>query len=223
MFNSEELSQEKVLRYKGDIELVGVDNRINYKSQMMKNPIVIYDNLTPNTDIATAEKYVSATYNTMYDISDSEFNSFIDEFDLKNQNIVKSNVLDVYEYNFSIASRSMKIILMLSVFFIILEVLLIVLIIRMEYRINAVELALKKIYGYSTFERNGRLIKATIVSSLVSIIVGWIVLRYSSVTGSVYALLGAPLLLIIELIFIIYKSKSIEDQRLPLILKGERI
>lgn len=106
---------------------------------MTKNPVILFDNTSGE---ATNRLYYA--YDIMYDIEESELGSFIEEFDLENQIVVQSNVWDVYQYSLTGASRSMRICLALSLLLLGLQLALILFIIRLEYRVNSMEMALKK-------------------------------------------------------------------------------
>lgn len=119
-----------------------------------------------------AGKAMYYAYSTMYNIPEQDYNNFIGEYQLSNQIVVKSNVLDVYEHNWEIISRNMKLVVVLSVLLLALEIALISFIIKLEYQFNAMEMALKKVFGYSFYARNKRLILITLVVFLMSVILG---------------------------------------------------
>lgn len=205
----------KVITYDTDIDLVAINNRINFESRMLHKPMILFNNTNDGSNYYT--------YDTMFDIPDAEFQKFVREFELEDQIVVKSNVMEVYKHNWDIVSRSMRLSLVLSAFLILLEMSLVSFIIRLEYRFNSVEMALKKIYGYTIFERNKRIIKTTVIHSILSIL-GALIL--SIILGATVgmALIGSGVILFaLELCCIIRKARSIEKVRLAAVLKGERI
>lgn len=213
----------ETIKYEGNVNLVGTQNRIYYKSQMRKTPIILFNNTIQQISEEQAEDADWYAYDTMYDISPKEFQKFIKEFQLEDQIVVKSNVLEVYEHNWEIISRSMKVSLVLSTFLILLEMSLIIFIVMLEYQFNAVEMALKKIYGYTLFERNRKIIKITLFSSLFSILGAFILNTAFGIHEGLNLIWGGIILSILELVYIIKKAKSIEKVKVPGILKGERI
>ena len=163
------------------------------------------------------------TFDTMYDISTQEWESFIREFQLEDQIISKSNVLDVYNHSWDMASRNMRMLLVLSIILLFLEMALIMFIIRLEYQFNAVEMALKKIHGYTLLNRNRRILKTTVLSSFVGILTALILSNILKMPGGVPLVLAGLFLLFLELAYILWRAKKIEKRTISSILKGERI
>lgn len=213
----------EVVSYDSQIEVVGIMNQAQFQSKNLRNPIIIYDNEVPKNDLELADRMSSYAASVMYDIENKEFISFINEFDLEDQIVSVSNVKNVYEYNKAIALRSMKFNIVIAVFLSILEISMISIIIRMEFRSNAIEIALKKIYGYTLFDRHNKLFIVTIVSIVLSYIFILIFLKFVSENSLKYILFELPVLLMIELSFIYFKARSLENKNISTILKGERI
>ena len=80
----------------------------------------------------------------MYDLTDEAFEQFIEEHELENQIVKQTNVWELYQYNWEIAKRCMKLVSLLSVFMILLESAMIVFILRLEYNFKAMEIVLEK-------------------------------------------------------------------------------
>ena len=112
----------------------------------------------------------------------------------------------------------------LSGFLILLEIALISSVIRMEYNINSIELALKKVHGYSLFERNKRLLISTIISGIIGTLVAFVLSALLDLNVSrLEIILCSGVLVAAEIIVILIKSALVEKQSLTLILKGEMI
>lgn len=213
-------SKIKTKVYDGEVNLVGIHNMAKYESTFMKNPIILFDNTIQQIDVSRAEIIMYYAYSTMYNIPEQELKNFIEEYQLADQIVAKSNVLDVYEHNWAIMSRSMKLIVILSIFLLALEVSLISFIIKLEYRFNAMELALKKVFGYSLFEANKRLILITTGVFQLSIILAFFLRGFLGIAESVNLIWGGLILLTVELIFIARKAGTMEKANVPAILKG---
>ncbi|MDD4346860.1 MAG: DUF1430 domain-containing protein [Desulfitobacteriaceae bacterium] len=213
-------SSIKTKLYDDDISLVGVHNMEKYVSQPMENPIILFNNTIQQIDESQADKAMYYAYSTMYNIPEQDFNNFIEEYQLSDQIVVKSNVLDVYEYNWAIMSRNMKLIVILSFFLLALEIALISFLIKLEYRFNAMELALKKVLGYSLYARNKRLILITLVVFLLSIILAFFLRGLLGIAEGANLIWGGLILLAVELVFIAKKAGAMEKANVPAILKG---
>lgn len=213
-------SSIKTKVYDEDVSLVGVHNMEKYVSQPMENPIILFNNTIQQIDESQADKAMYYAYSTMYNIPEQDFNNFIEEYQLPDQIVVKSNAMDVYEYNWAIMSRNMKLIVILSFFLLALEIALISFIIKLEYQFNAMELALKKVLGYSLFARNKRLILITLVVFLLSIILAFFLRGLLGITEGANLIWGGLILLAVELVFIAKKAGAMEKANVPAILKG---
>ncbi|WP_368294525.1 DUF1430 domain-containing protein [Dehalobacter sp. TBBPA1] len=220
-FGEKILSSVKTKVYDDDVSLVGIHNQPNkYVSRPMANPIIIYNNTLQQIDEYQADNDMYYAYDTMYNIPERDFNQFITEYQLSDQIRVKSNALDVYEHNWAIILRNVKLVVILSIFLLALEIALISFIIKLEYQFNAMELALKKVLGYSLFARNKRLILITLVVFLVSIILAFLLRGLLGIAEGADLIWGGLILLAVELIFIAMKASTMEKANVPAILKG---
>ncbi|WP_019850756.1 DUF1430 domain-containing protein [Desulfitobacterium sp. PCE1] len=207
--------------YDNDVSLVGIHNQpYKYVSRPMENPIILFNNTLQQINESQAGKTMYYAYSTMYNIPEQEFNQFIQEYQLSDQIVAQSNVLDVYEYNWEIASRNAKLVLILSIFLLALEIALISFIIKLEYQFNAMELALKKVLGYSRLARNKRLILITLVVFLLSLALALLLKGLLEMDEGVDLIWGGLILLTVELVFIMKKAGAMEKTHVPSILKG---
>lgn len=213
----------KTILYDPAISIIGIHQFKNYQMKQYKNPILLYNNtlFQTNASLTGHDGYYSE--DTMYDISPKEWRTFIQEFQLEDQIVAKSNVLDVYEHSWSLAYRNMKLTLLLSAFLLFLEMALIIFILRLEYQFNAIEMALKKIHGYSLYKRNRKIFTITIFSSLAGTLLALILSRSLGMQGGRPVLLVGLFLLVLELCYIFLKAKKIENSTITSVLKGEKI
>ncbi len=209
--------------YDTDISLVGIHRLNNYQMKLYNNPILLYNNTIFQTNKSLEGYDGYYAYDTMYDISLKDWQSFIQEFQLTDQIIAKSNVLDIYEYSWVAVSRNMRLTLILSAFLLILEMTLIIFIIRLEYQFNAIELALKKVHGYSLYRRNKKIFAVTIFSSFLGILAAFILTQQLQTHSGCYSIIVGLLLLALELCYIFIKAKKTEKATLISVLKGEKL
>jgi len=159
----------------------------------------------------------------MYDITENEIDSFLKKYELTDQINIQSNVFEVYEHRLNIILRSMKLSIVLSILLLAIESSLIFFIILMEYRFNSKELALQKILGYSVLERNRKLILITLLSSMLSILIMFVILKLGGFKIGIHFIWIAIVLALIEILYLINRAIAIEKRRLTSILKGERV
>lgn len=209
--------------YDKGISLPGIHKFNDYRMRLYKNPILIFNNTIFQTNERMTGYDLYYIYDIMYDISSKDWQNFIKEFQLEDQIISASNVLDVYEHSWSMVSRNMKLIIILSIFLLFMETTLILFIIRLEYQFNAVELALKKIHGYTLFQRNKKIIYITIYSSFVGMLAAYMISSELGMQGGYPLIIVGLSLFILELCFILRKVLLTEKSMTASILKGEKI
>lgn len=217
----------ELIWYDEDIDLVGVDNRAALTSWYRQNPIIII-----SRNVVSAEEFNNEdalqysgqnALSTMYRISETDFRNFCLEFSLTDQIAEKYNVLEVFNHSKAVLTRAMRICLSLSVLLICLDLSLIFFIIKLEYRFNAVELALKKVLGYTLWQRNRKLIGWTFFSiGLCTLCIG-LLLWKTEKTVSSELLLIAILMICVEIGIILKKAGNMEKVKLQQVLKGETV
>ncbi len=212
----------KTVTYTGDLDLVGIHNLPwNCVSRIMRKPIILFNNTLQQADGFRENDSLYYAYSTMYNIPQKGFDDFVAEYQLTDQIVAVSNVFDVYVRNWTIVSRNMKLTVILTIFLLLLELSLISFIIKLEYQFNAMELALKKVLGYSLFSRNSRLMIITLtvflLSAILAFLLGWLL----GIKFGENLLWGGLILLAFEFVCILKKALTLEKANVPAILKGK--
>lgn len=108
----------------------------------------------------------------------------------------------------------------ISVFLLLLEVVIIVTIIKLEYMIHAKVLALKKIFGYSVLNKNRDLFLLNLAAAGIAVITMIVFSMTFGLTEVPMVLCAGTGLTAIESIFIIWHILKLERTSIPKILKG---
>jgi hypothetical protein len=186
----------------------------------VENPIMIlYHFNFDEMDKENAAVYLGGIQNDiMYRLDGMKASEIEQKYGLKDVTIT-SVPSRCEQYRASII-RVLLLNLIICIFMMILEVIIIMTIIKLEYMINAKELAIKKILGYSIIKKNGFLFLTNFLSAGVAVIS---VLIYSSM----YNVVSIPLivlstfgLVISEMILIIFYIIKTEKTQATKILKG---
>lgn len=217
-----------VIYYHHNIDIVGINEDHIYGSDLVKNPAIIYNNISEDQvksqDADQGPGRQDYLYDTMYKLSLDDdfdkFDKFIVENNLKDQIIQKINVLEKYENAWIIAKRILYINLVFSALVLLLEFIIINSIIRLEYKINSIELSIKKVLGYSILEKNRKIIIMTVITTLLSILIGVIMAIIMKVQEAYYLAFGGIIILILELSIITFYIHRIENSKILKILKG---
>lgn len=222
--NTKSAPDDEVVVYDTNTDIVSIDelNFIN-RSKLRRNPIIILDNTNGEEMEITTETSLRKTayaHDVMYLISKTNYHSFIKKHNLTDQIRIKTNVYDLYKYNWAIIKRGIIISSVLFALVLLLELMIIGLILRLEYEINAIELSIKKILGYTIWEKNKKIIIITLLATISSILIALIINFIFSISQAAYLLFGGLIILIIEVIFIVANITKIENSKIQKILKG---
>ena len=147
-------------------------------------------------------------------------NKFIEEHNLKDQIVNKVNILDKYKDSWIIAKRILYINLIFSTLVLLLELIIINSIIRLEYKINAIELSIKKVIGYSILEKNKKIIIMVVITTILSTLISVIVSLIMKFEYAYYLAFGGVIILILELFVIMFYINKVETSEILKILKG---
>lgn len=204
---------EENLTYTSDIEVMSIDG-MNYfnRSKFLKNPVILLNNILPDiTNLEINKRRGYYAYDIMYEISESKFQNFVENNQLNTELTEKTNVYDLYEYHWEFLKRSAIVAVVLLIFILFLEGIVIGLILHLEYKVNAMELSLKKIVGYSIWARNKKLILITTSATILSMIISLFLTIFFHIAEIRYVLYGGILVLGLELVFISLNVKKADN------------
>lgn len=166
---------------------------------------------------------INYLHDIMYKISDDEFNKFVDEHNLTDQIVSKTNVFENFENKWVVAKRVLYINFIFSILVLSLEFIIISSIIKLEYEVNAMELAIKKVMGHSLFEKHGKLILMTIITTILSILTSVIIAMIIEFNKFYFLILGGIVILLLELFLITFYIRRTENEKIQKVLKGGNI
>lgn len=220
-----QFSREYELRsYSDHIEVIGIHDAVHlYRSKLIKDPIIILNNSHQIIDERSARPQMYYAYHVLYSLTDKEFDAVVEEYQLEDQIVKRTNALEFYEHNWTIIKRAAKLAFSLSIFLLALELILILLILKMEYKMHSVEISLKKVLGYTLFARNRQVIILSLCTSLFSVFAAGIVTLVFHLQEGMYVVTAGLLVFSIEALYIYYKINTIEKMKIATILKGEGI
>lgn len=152
------------------------ESKFSLAFEVAEDPLIIYCNISPAKVSRLSDQNAIDPdvdfHNMLLQVDDISF--FSDEVTDNIKDYLFNGVLEQCNQHKSALSRAVFINSVLSLFLIVLSVLLVFVIVRMEYMINAKELALKRILGYSIIGRNSAVITLNIFTVLIGFITGFI-------------------------------------------------
>ena len=189
----------------------------------VENPIFVYCTLSDeqfNTIIQSIDDltHESTFNNFLFKLTEEEVENISTISGLKAVSY-KSLVDQCGQYKISL----LRIVLLnsiISLFLMMLEMVIIVTIIKLEYMVNAKELAIKKILGYSVFNKNKTIFLLNICGAGISIITMIVVSLMFEVTKVSTVLLVGTALTVTEAGLIVFNILELERTSIPKILKG---
>jgi hypothetical protein len=213
----------KVETYTGKSEILGIHSQEHLlRSAFLSNPIVILDNTT-HLDADSYLNPLYIAYETLYSITDADFNHFIAINGLQNEIVKVTDAKGLYLYNRSAIERNLTLISTVSILLLLLEAAIILLTIRLEYTVNGVEIAIKKTLGYGTLGRIKRLILMPVLIVPICTLAAAAMVMFTSFGGESYVLAGGAILLSSETVFAAVQSAKMDRIKTSLILKGAKL
>lgn len=218
-----------VLTYRGNENVLCFKNRqkvINF--DVVSTPVIILCDFSQaflKDENKIANTYLNNSYmfgDMMFKFSQDDIDFYEEKYNLEKKSIVikMNNVAEKSEYGWVVLERIIILSLALSLFMLFLELLLIATVAKLEYITNSVEISLKKILGYSLFERN----KTMVILNAFSVFIGifttvTVALLLGSSIWLMFLLVGI-VIFVLECITISYYAAKLERTNVPKILKG---
>lgn len=204
----------EVLEYSNSAEIIFREFDSEPITSFVKNPVIVFYNKEGSVSEGTV-KY--ELFLCMVQTNRAQMEAFASE---NNLSYSETNAVDYFEYRWTQLSRTLLINTVLFLLMLLMEILVSFSIISLEFKVNAIELALKEINGYSLFERFRKFFLETIVLWGICIISVAIVSIFIAPQTVFYEILGSSIMLIINLLTIILQIRHHENMKTTEILKG---
>lgn len=188
-----------------------------------EQPLVIYLDLTYNESYSTSESNVTNMTvmwsDIMFKISEADIASLTEKYDeiIGISSISVIERCDEYRYMFI---RIVALNTIISIFMILLELVIVTTIIRMEYIVNAKEYTVKKILGYSVWQKNKMLFLLNLFSAGIGLFSTVCLSLMFDITAWYFNVIATLLFIGIELVLMICYSRKTENSSVQKVLKG---
>ena len=104
-----------------------------------------------------------------------------------------------------------------------IETIFVAVIVRMEYSVNAKEIAIKKILGYSIFQKNKQILSVTLIVYIAVIFMAAIINCFFELSDIRFVAIGCALQLCIEILVIFFLVIKTDKVKIIKILKGDSL
>ncbi|MCD8118790.1 MAG: hypothetical protein LUE29_04800 [Lachnospiraceae bacterium] len=207
----------EILRYSTPVDIICRELDNDPITDTVTNPVIVFYN--HEQDIPAGE-LVYEFFLGMVDDSDGQWSEYASANGIS---YMGTNAWDYFCYRWEALSRTVLVNLVAVVIMAVLMILSVYVVIRMEFQVNAQEVALKKIYGYTNLQRFRKLYGLTVISAVICLI-GLIVLKCIGVSVPLRYVFPALLLFaLIECAFISLQIAFYDRKNLQNILKGGNV
>lgn len=169
---------------------------------------------------AFADRRLSFPKDTIYKIDNAAATELVKEFGLEKHYFEKMNVHDYYEHFWVLIKASLIAIVALVCLLIVIEGILISTIVKLEYTVDAIELSIKKVLGYTILQKNTYIFEITAISTLISFGVSFYICGVKLGAPISAILIMAALVFIFEVAIIVNRIVKVENTSIVKILKG---
>ncbi len=207
------------LTYKKNTEIVAIslDDRL---TAWAENPVIVYY----NTDFAELYDDDMLTMEVPMTYSLVKNSAVIDEF-MSSNNIKYSctNVMDIFEQEWTKLKRTSYLSGILLFLLCVLQVIIIFSIVKLEYKVNAIELSIKKVMGYSMAERFRKQYIISFVLYVLSLTIALTVSHILKFGSPVFILYGVIFMYTMETVIFTLSAYTHDKKNVQKILKGGAI
>lgn len=185
------------------------------------NPVIVYQaNARMAIDGGKLERYAAG--DIMFRCGENQFQDICKKYDkiLGDYTIVRTNVYDAYRYNHNFIVKLLSFLSSLCIMVLALNVAIIIAANTMEYRTNALEISLKKVLGYSLFERHKKLIAVNLTMDVVTTVVLAVLGFFTGGLNIWVCVLTGSAVTVLELLIICGNILMIEKENVQKALKG---
>lgn len=187
-------------------------------TEIVNNPVILFHN---NDGIKVEDD--GCTYEIslcMMDTLSARWKEFADEYNIS---YVETNAWDYYCYRWESLSRTLLINAVIIIIMFIMQILVSCVIIKLEFKVNAKELALKKIHGYHIFQRFGKIYGMIGAIGVFGLITVFFIKLVKMEINPWYIILLLLIIVCMEYIYITWQIVLYEKKNLQIIFKGGNI
>ncbi|MDE6313413.1 MAG: hypothetical protein K2M46_07285 [Lachnospiraceae bacterium] len=215
MYIGENIDYE-VITYHSKVSLIGIVNKGNMESKLFDMPLIIL-NMRNDTDYYNPIYIAQAC---MFDMDVREWETYISDNHIYENTTFTTNVYDNYIYSLKNYQRLLILGSVIFIILVLMEFIIIKTILQYECMVNAMELTIKTVLGYSITEKYRKMFLSTLVSLAISSLISVAIMSLFGTTASLYIILGCLLLAGMEVAVMVHYIGIIEKANIQKVLKG---
>lgn len=209
--------ESQTIFYKSKVKIISTyrPKSINIDSSRKKNPIIILNNMR-TADMEFMNPYLID--NTMYKITANEWVDFLEKNQIDKDLSCLTNIYENYQFTWKEKQRLLVLGIGIFILLSLLESIVVSSILQYEYQVNAMEIVLKKVIGYTFINRYKKMFFVTILGDIFGLLI--VVFLFINSGSLVYSFVGGTVLCLLEMGIIVNKTLRMEKQHINKILKG---
>lgn len=216
---------EKVfIEYTEDVTITSLEFESELGSGIQKNPVIAFETVE-NKEVSAIREWDYTTWcaycDAFVEASEEEIETFMEENNLCDG--ICYNRENVWE-SYTSTLTSLKRIAIISIVIIALMAAMLIfvnqMLLRMLYNGFGLELAVKKVSGYSLFERFRIMFILDVATGIMSVLAAYIVCRYFHLCNPQYIVVAGAVVIGLEVVFLICHCRRMDREKIQKILKG---
>ena len=217
-YESFEPDEDKVqiLYYNEPCEILSFDNLHEFKYHI--SPCICITSDTMNSPKYVVEKsnhHYMLDYPLMKADNADELKKIFADYGFET---ACSTVSELYNEKYNFYKLILNLTKIITILMITLQISILIILIKLDYRINATELAIKKLSGYSLLQRYSTQFKNSLATLILNTIISAIIMLF--IKSDIKVLLTAFIISIIEFLVLYTEIKSEEKKSIVKTLKG---
>ncbi len=225
LYSSFEGQKYELIKYSGTKKVLNVHEDYEEKTGYEVNPIIVYITVDNNFFPAKVEKLENVTSiidYAMFKFNESDITELEKEYSLSSKHIYiyRENVKGCYDYYKGNINRRLLVNSWISVLLMAMEISIVFSVLKLEYSVNSLELAVKKTLGYGMLAKNKALLILMLVSDCIGIAITEILALMYKVTDWYDGLIVGIIIGIIEILIMLLFAGRLERANTIRILKG---
>ena len=167
------------------ITLIDLDEKGIEFFEINKNPVIIYNAIMADTLTTPVNETDRSGYmaKILYMIDSKQLDNIKEYFYLQNEKCSVTNIGEYYKHRLTYIRKTTCLVYFATIVILLMEVLVNITVVVLNYKIHAVELALKKVFGYSVFQKNIKLIILSLSGVIFSILINYLIFSTYQVFG----------------------------------------
>lgn len=212
------------VQYDEDMLIAALDPETELESTIQKNPIIAFETVS-NKEISSIREWDYWTQGFYPDAFIECTDADVEEFLIENNmcNGIKYRMNNVWE-NYESILTSLRRMAIISIAIIGMMAVMLVFVnqtlLKMLYNGYGLELSIKKISGYSLFERFKTIFLSDIITGLVSIVIAYIICDKLLLCNTIYIIIAGMVVIVMEIFLVILNCHKMDNERIQKILKG---